>query len=104
MTEELYQKIVDLDEQAFSRLSKFNTSRPYLLEGDDIQSPVLLLTNYDEDHLFLVLGENNQLSEFYDTAMDEIPEEYQSALEKIDIDWETIMENPWLYELGVDYY
>ena len=104
MTEELYQKIVDLDEQAFSRLSEFNTSRPYLLEGDDIQSPVLLLTNYDEDHLFLVLDENNQLSEFYDTAMDEIPEEYQSALEKIDIDWETIMENPWLYELGVDYY
>lgn len=63
LTDELYEKITQIDEEQFMYLSEFGFSKPHLLAIPNKE--VLVLTNFDDEFLFLELNDELKIETIY---------------------------------------
>ncbi|MGF2055381.1 J domain-containing protein [Vagococcus fluvialis] len=96
LTDELYEKITQIDEEQFMYLSEFGFSKPHLLAIPNKQ--VLVLTNFDDEFLFLELNDELKIETIYLDFFNTVPEEYVNKANELSNSFDT--DNPWAYELG----
>lgn len=99
LTEELYQNLLKIDEEQYAFLSEFAYAKPHLIPVED--KTVLLLTNFDEDFLFLELNDTLKINKLYFDFFEDVPKEYLQKANELNADFES--DNPWAYELGVNF-
>lgn len=96
LTDKLYEKITQIDEEQFMYLSEFGFSKPHLLAIPNKQ--VLVLTNFDEEFLFLELNDELKIDTIYLDFFNTVPEDYLKKANELTNTFDT--DNPWAYELG----
>ena len=99
LTEELYEKLMQIDEEQYSYLTEFAYAKPYLISSNE--KTVLLLTNFEDDFLFLELNDELKINTIYFDFFEDIPDEYLQKANSLSEDFNT--DNPWSYELGVNF-
>jgi hypothetical protein len=77
-------------------LSEFGFSKPHLLAIPNKQ--VLVLTNFDDEFLFLELNDELKIETIYLDFFNTVPEEYVNKANELSNSFDT--DNPWAYELG----
>lgn len=96
LTEDCYDLLLSMDDDAFTYLSTFSYTKPYLLKVKE--QTIIVFTGYSDQLIFMDLDDNFKISHLYADYFEKAPEEYLEAVKKLKINKEDA--NPWAISLG----
>ena len=99
LTDELYESLSQLTDEQFLTLIEFSYSKPVLLKNQT--QPVILLTNFDNEYLFIGLNEEHKIESIYFEEYEKTPESFIKEADTLT----NLMDinNPWAYDLGATF-
>ena len=99
LTDELYERLSQLTDEQFLTLIEFSYSKPVLLKNQT--QPVILLTNFDNEYLFIGLNEEHKIESIYFEEYEKTPESFIKEADTLTNLMDT--NNPWAYDLGATF-
>ena len=99
LTDELFESLSQLTDEQFLTLIEFSYSKPVLLKNQT--QPVILLTNFDNEYLFIGLNEEHKIESIYFEEYEKTPESFIKEADTLTNLMDT--NNPWAYDLGATF-
>ncbi|HCM89767.1 MULTISPECIES: hypothetical protein [Vagococcus] len=96
LTEDCYDLLLSMDDEAFNYLGSFSYTKPYLLTIKE--QTIIVFAGYSDQLIFMDLDDNFKISHLYADYFEETPNEYLEAVKKLKINKED--SNPWAISLG----